>query len=593
MLSSEMLINTNSNLEEATALISKAQRSLISQLSSALKITEIVSYILVQRGIKNEEEARAFLSPTLRNHLPDPAKLKNSIPAIKLICESIQQNKYITIYSDFDVDGMTSASQLWTILKHAGAKLRYYVPDRQKEGYGLSISAIEKLHQEKTQLLITLDCGITNIKEVERAKDLGLDVIIIDHHELGENSPPADYIINPMQEDCGFFGQKLCTAGIVWLLSIILLKEIKNLNIGDSSLQTSSKDLLDLAAIGTICDMVPLLGVNRLIASRGLDLIRENPRPGIKAIQEVAQLPSGSRFSCTSIAYGIGPRLNATGRLADATTGMTLLTSTDSSESKKLAEKINNLNLERKSHEDHAREQCLDIASKFEAEIGEKPFAYTLYDSSFHVGVIGIAAQRMVEALKKPVAVLGKPQVNEKSDIIKGSVRSIGGFHVAGCLKNLSHYLVSHGGHKEAGGFSILEKNIESFSKEFHKEAKSYFKGVDPKENLRVDLEIDFKNITIQLVKELEQLAPFGIGNPSPIFHSKGIEIKHIQIIGTNHIKMELQDKDTIRNAIGWRMLGHPLLEKGNFVNATYSLEINTYKGISSVQLIIKELTKD
>ncbi len=569
---------------------SSRSNTIADRISAGLKLSPIVSKILVAREIDSIEEAKSFLNPTLRNDLPDPLSLKNAEKAAELIVKSIEAGDYITIFSDFDVDGISSASQLWILLKEAGAKLRYYVPNRMTEGYGLSSTAINKLHAEKTNLLITLDCGITNVKEVTLAKELGLKVIIVDHHEIGEKNPPADLIVNPMQKDCGFYGQKLCTAGIVWLLGILLIRKIKEQNPTLPNKFPSSKDLLDLAAIGTICDMVPLRGVNRLIASRGIDAIRQSPRIGIQAIQEVAQIPQGARFTCSSIAFGIGPRLNAAGRLEDANIGMSLLISDSPGDAKDIANKINSLNNQRKTHEEHAKSICADLAAELEEFLEEPPSAYTLYDESFHVGVIGIAAQRMVEQFSRPIAVLGK---SDDSNVAKGSVRSIGGFHVSETLNALSHLLIKHGGHKEAGGFSILEEHIPTFKKEFNELAKTFFNSEEPKIQLKIDQEIAFKEINIKLVKELEQLAPFGVGNPSPLFYTSNVEIAHIQIIGTNHVKMELIHDGVTRNALGWRMLGHPLLEQGNFINLAYSLEINTYKGISSVQLILKEITSE
>lgn len=560
------------------------------RISAELKISHILSHILTRRGIETPEQAKSFLHPTLRNDLSDPSKLKNAEAAVRHIVHAIKEKKYITIFSDFDVDGISSASQLWLILKDTGAKLRYYVPNRITEGYGLSEKAIRKLHAEKTNLLITLDCGITNYSEVHIAKELGLDVIIIDHHELGEKQPPADYIINPMQQDCGFSGQKLCTAGIIWLIGILLNKELeKSENLKSS---VSSKDLLDIAAIGTICDMVPLLGINRLIASRGIALIKEKARIGIKAIQEVAQLPQGDRFSCSHIAFGIGPRLNAAGRLDDATLGMNLLISQNESEAKSFAEKIHSLNEARKSHEEQVKSKCILLAKTFEEIIGEPPSAFILHDKSFHVGVIGIAAQRMVETFKKPTAVLGKPEEHGTSPIFKGSVRSFSGFHVAQTLKELSPLLITHGGHKEAGGFAIHEENILPFAKEFNSIAKKYFEEIPHHKETHVDDEISFKDINISLVKEIELLSPFGIGNPSPLFFTKGVVIEHIQVIGSNHIKMELSHDGVHRNGIAWRMLGNPALIQGTHIDIVYSLEINTYKGVSSVQLIIKEVNQ-
>ncbi|HMO18872.1 MAG TPA: single-stranded-DNA-specific exonuclease RecJ [Oligoflexia bacterium] len=565
-------------------------------IASDLRINYITAFILAQRGAGNTEEARAFLSPTLRHHLPNPATLKNAEQATDLIVSAIQNKKYITIFSDFDVDGITSASQFWHVLSAAGAKLRHYVPNRLTEGYGLSIEAVEKLHKEKTELLITLDCGITNVIEIKRAKELGLGVIVVDHHEIGPEIPPADIIINPMQDGCPFQEFKMATAGIAWLLCIILIKKLEEANQTVAPLP-SSKDLMDLAAIGTICDMVPLTGINRLIASRGLDAIRNAPRPGIKALKEIANLPFGQRFSCSHVSFGIGPRLNAAGRLEDASLGFKLLTSSGSEEVKKAASKIHRLNQERKSLEDHARDICLgmiDKANSTSIEIHNRmPAAYALFDESFHIGVIGIAAQRIVEVVSKPVAVLAPAEnlIDNKSyPLLKGSIRSIKEFHVAKALNELSHLLISHGGHAEAGGFSLIPENLNDFCKSFDEIAFEIFKNKPPEKSIKVDSLLAFKDISIQLVQELGSLAPFGIGNPSPLFLSTSVEIDHVQLIGENHIKMQLMQNGETRNAIGWRMRGHPEIIKGKTIDIIYSLELNTYKGISSVQLIVKDI---
>jgi single-stranded-DNA-specific exonuclease len=564
------------------------------KISTELGVHFVTSCILAQRGVGTVDEAKAFLSPTLRNNLPDPSGLKNAHDAVNRIYNSIKEKRYITLFSDFDVDGITSASQMWHVLAPAGAKVRHYVPNRMTEGYGLSVEAIEQLHREKTQLLVTLDCGITNCKEVARAKELGLEVVIIDHHEPGEKLPPADTIVNPMQNGCPFQPFKMATAGIAWLLCILLLRKIENEGTNSKNSLPTSKELIDLAAIGTICDMVPLTGVNRLIASRGLDSIRSAPRPGVKVLKEISQLPFGDRFSCSHVSFGIGPRLNAAGRLNDASLGFQLLISPPSQEIKDIAVKLNKLNLERRSLEEETRETCLSLAALSKTDSDGSPLsAFALYDDSFHPGVIGIAAQRLVEALGRPVAVMapGESVIHGNStSVIKGSVRSVPEFHVAKALSALTHLLHTHGGHAEAGGFTLLPENLASFRNEFNLLAKEIFKKTPPKKEINIDYIIPFKDITIQLVHEIQSLAPFGTGNPSPLFLTSNVVIEHLQLIGESHIKLQLNHDTVIRNAIGWRMRGHPLVLKNKRVDVIFSLEINTYKGISSVQLIIKEL---
>ncbi len=591
-MQTEELQDKGNNKLVHTQLIENENLHLSKIISNELGLHAITAELLLLRGINSPDQAKSYLNPTLRQDLPNPRLLKNSEIAVERIIRAIKNKEYITIFTDFDVDGMTSGSQLYLILSKAGAKLRYYVPDREKEGYGLSEYAVNKLHKEKTELLITLDCGISNVKEIELAKSLGLSVIVVDHHELGDKLPPADIIINPHQEGCRFKEEKLATAGIIWLLGIILLKELEHnkeeLALDLTNLPTS-KSLLDLAAIGTICDMVPLRGVNRLIAHKGIDSIRAVRRAGIEALIDIAGLPIGKRFACSHIAFGIGPRLNASGRINTADLGFSLLTSESMSESKKIAHRINNLNQERKALETHAKDVCFTEIEELIEPNKEEPFAYAIFDPSFHVGIIGIAAQRVVEKFYKPTAVMTLVE-SEGKRLIKGSVRSVRGFHVADALKSLSHLLINHGGHAEAGGFSLLEDNLEELLREFPRVAKDIFKGDTPQKLIKVDREIKFSDISIQLVQELQLLAPFGIGNPSPSFYTKNIEITSVQMIGDSHIKLELKDSTAMRMAIGWRMRGNTALFRGNTIDLVYSLELNTYKGVTSVQLIAKEV---
>lgn len=596
MQESQLQTNNNTYLKSVPLSIrenntNKESLILAKKISAELGIHPTTAHILVQRGVSSINEAKAFLKPTLREHLPDPSKLKSAELAVKIITNAIENNKYITLFSDFDVDGITSASQMWLVLEPAGAKVRHYVPDRKTEGYGLSADAIKKLADEKTQLLITLDCGISNAKEIELAKNLGLEVIVIDHHEVPPEIPKADCIVNPMQNDCSFKSHKLATAGIVWLISILLIKELKLIQNKEIKNLPNTKDLLDLAAIGTICDMVPLTGLNRLIASRGLDAIRTSPRSGIKSLIEVAQLPIGERFSCSSISFGIGPRLNAAGRLEDASLGFKLLTSPPSQFAKDTAMYLQKLNLERRKLEDETKEICLKLINE-ESELN-KQFAYALYHDSFHPGVIGIAAQRLVEKMHRPVAVMAPGEVTFNGNtlkVIKGSVRSIPEFNVVKGLAELSSILYNYGGHAEAGGFSLLPENLTKFQESFNQVAKQILENIEIKKLIRIDLELSFSDISIRLVQEINSLAPFGVANPSPVFITKGVEIEHLQLIGDSHVKLELKENGTVRNGIGWRMRGHPLLIKNKKVDLVYSLEINTYKGVSSVQLILKEI---
>lgn len=565
----------------------------VKQLSEALGISRVVAVLLLSRGIGDPKKVQEFLYPTLREHLPDPHQMKNLPQAAELILEFVHRKELITIYCDFDVDGLTSGSQLYLYLTALGAKVATYVPNRFVEGYGLACSAVERLAHAGTSLLVTVDCGITNHREIELAKRLGMKVVVLDHHQPGPTLPPADVVVDPAQEGCSFADHKLAAAGVVWLLLVVLRSSARKFSSNDEETLAAPdpKSFIDLAALGTICDMVPLRGLNRMIAHRGVESIRTDSRLGISALMEVAGVKNTPRFGAGHISFSLGPRINAAGRLEDGGQVITMLTSEKPAESKAIAEKLDRLNRQRQNIESEVKESCIEQL-RSAPELMKAP-AIAIYGEQYHAGVIGIAAQRLVEQYHRPAAVMAPGEVrigDEMARVAKGSVRSIEGFHVSDVLQSLDSLLLSHGGHAAAGGFTVLFDKLAAFKEAFVEEARQRLTAEMLHRKVFVDLSIGLDEITFDLAGELARLAPFGVGNPSPVFMSSGVRVDSISVLKQKHLRVRVSDGEVVRNAIAWNMFGNPLLRKNAKVDLAFQVELNTYQGVSSVQLNIKEV---
>ncbi|MCB0346522.1 MAG: single-stranded-DNA-specific exonuclease RecJ [Bdellovibrionales bacterium] len=566
---------------------SDAPRTAAQTIAEELKLSLVTAKVLVGRGLTTVEEAKSFLYPSLRDHLPDPRAILNVEAASARILDAVSARRQVTVYTDFDVDGLSSGSQLFLFLRALGAKVNHYTPNRFTEGYGLSQEAIETLTKAGTQLLITVDCGVSNSREIAAAKKAGIETIIVDHHQVHE-LPPADVVVDPAQEGCPFGEHELCAAGLVWMLLIVLRQDAEKLPAFAEVSIPSPKDFLDLAALGTICDMVPLIGLNRLIASRGIEALRETKRPGLAALKQAAGVENKKRFGCSHVSFGLGPRINAAGRLDDPGQVFELLTTGSQGKAKAIATKLNRLNAERKNIEEAVRQNCLD---KIEKQGLAESAAFAMFGEDYHSGVIGIVAQRLVEQYHKPSAVMGPGEDGE--DIVKGSVRSIRGFHVAEALQQLDDILLKHGGHAQAGGFSLERANLEEFQRRFIQCAAETLEPEDYVRFRTADAEVTIQDINFDVVSELASLQPFGIGNPAPLLIARDIRVDSVQSLGNGHLRLRLTDGASYVGAVAWRFRGHPLLAKGKKVSIAFQAEINNYRGMSSVQLNIREVWQD
>ena len=557
-------------------------------------LSKVAAKILVGRGLRTRSEIEGFLNPTLKAHLPNPTSVLNIVPAADLILSFVESKKQITIYTDFDVDGLSSGAQLFLYLEALGARVNSYTPSRFTEGYGLVMPALEKLVAAGTELLITVDCGISSHRELEFAARRGMRTVVIDHH-LPNGKCPADVVVDPAQEGCPFQDYKLCAAGLVWMMLIVLRQRLKEqaLERGKPLAKEppDPKSFLDLAALGTICDMVPLVSVNRVIAHRGIEALKTSKRPGLVALKQVSGIDNHPRFGAGHVAFNLGPRINAAGRLADANEVFRLLTTKDSLKARAIADSINRLNEQRRTVEDEVKQDCLEYLAA-NPEIASRA-ALALFGESYHLGVIGIVAQRLVEAFNKPAAVMapGEATISGKiCPVIKGSVRSVRGFHVADALQALSPLLVTHGGHAEAGGFSLLAENLVAFQQGFSELALGVLGVSSGVKTVRADLEVSLADVDFCLAEELQRFAPFGVGNPTPVLVTYGVDIQTTALIGEKHLKLRVTDGKYFHNVVAWSMYNHPLLRKGQRVNIAYVPEINSFNGVASVQLHLKEV---
>ena len=551
------------NLEEAA------------RIADRFGLGAITARILAARGYQADQRAENFLKPALKSGLPDPGGLKNLDKACDLIAKTLKAKKPIAICCDFDVDGLSGGAIVCHFLRSAGAQVEVFVPDRFVDGYGLNEAVVRKIAKSGFGLMIAIDYGTTNLAELALAKELGVATIVVDHHHVSSDLPPADAFINPQQEGCGFGEGMLCAAGLAWYLIIGLRHKLPQAK------KIDAKSYLDLACLGTICDMVPLLGVNRVIAKRGLELLAATERVGLQALKGVAGVQKS--VSCTHVGFGLGPRLNAAGRMVHGEVVIELLTTDDSDRAGKLARKLNKLNAERQDTEARIKELAVQQVEKKE----ELPWGLVIWDKEFHTGVIGLVAQRLVEIYYRPAVVIGSDQGK-----FKGSVRGISGFSVVEALSALGSYLQRFGGHEGAGGFSIAKEKIPAFVEAFNEECRCRLQGFELTPYIEADTEAGLEDITPGLIDELGSLAPFGIGNPAPSLLIKGLQVMDVRTLKNEHLKALLSDGRRNISGLMWRQRQHPALEAGAKVDVVCRPDKNLYAGHYQLQLNLQAVER-
>lgn len=544
------------------------------------KFPPILKQILFNRGLATDAEARAFLKAE-PNADTDPFQLIGMAATVDRICYALEKNEPIAIYGDYDVDGVTATALLVQALGALGGNVRGYIPNRFDEGYGLNKDALDSLKADGVKLVITVDCGIRSPDEALHARSLGLDLVISDHHHPdGENLPPALTVINPKQHGDPYPDKDLAGVGIAYKIVEALLQE-RGKKKDESSLFPLSS-LLDLVALGTVADLAPLVGENRVLVRRGLRQIRETKRQGLFSLAGVADIKI-DKVTAGNIGFMLGPRLNASGRLESALASFELLTTTDFMRAGQLAMQLDTQNRQRQALTRSMQEQAEAIA------MGEDPEAFLLFAAheDFNPGVVGLAASRLTELYYRPAIVAAK-----SAEETRGSCRSIPEFHITDALDLCKDLLVRHGGHAAAAGFTVRNENLPELVTRLKEIAKDQLGSKDLRQTLLADMEVPLSDLNFDALKHLAYLEPTGYGNPEAAFVSRNVKVKFARTVGSEgkHLKLTFEDeRGATYDSIGFR-LGHLKPDLPPRVDILYHLEANEYNGRTTLQLNLKDL---
>ena len=536
----------------------------------------ILRQILFNRGYATDADARAYLRAE-PNFDPSPFQMTGIQTTVERIRYALDHQEPIAIYGDYDVDGVSATALLVQALRAFGANIRGYIPNRFDEGYGLNNEALSALQAEGVRLVITVDCGIRSSDETAHARAIGLDLIISDHHQPADGDlPPAFAVINPKQVGDLYPDKDLAGVGVAYKLVQALVESIGK---GPEGFQAD--DLLDLVALGTVADLAPLVGENRILVRKGLQKMRETKRQGLFSLAAVSALPL-VRITATSIGFILGPRLNAAGRLESALAAFELLTTTDVKTAGDLAQQLNVQNRQR-------QEITRKIQAEAEAMVqADDPTADLFFavHPDFNAGVVGLAAARLVETYYRP-AVVG--QVS--ADTTRCSCRSIPEFHITEALDRCKDLLIRHGGHAAAAGFTVRNENLEALKARLKALATEQLRGQDLRQTLTADAEVPLSSLTSELLKHLEYLQPTGYGNPGAVFVSRDVRVTNSRVVGAEgkHLKLAVTDGRVTFDAIGFR-LGHLQPDLPLRVDVLYTFESNEYNGRTSLQLNLKDV---
>jgi single-stranded-DNA-specific exonuclease len=547
----------------------------IHSLARSLEISPLLASLLVQRGYDTPDRISFFLNPGLR-HLRPLEDWPGVDRAADILVESVLKKQKIAVWGDYDVDGITATVLLKEFFRGRGLNIDHYIPDRLQEGYGLNPEGIRELADRGVRTLITVDSGISNVHEVRLAAELGMRVIITDHHLPGDELPAADAIVNPKCGDCPC--PELAGVGVAFLLAAALNRKLD----GE---QLDIRNFLDLVALGSIADMVELTGQNRVLVKNGLLLLNKPKRLGIQALKEVSGLDDNANLGSGHVGFALAPRINAAGRLGRTQDALDLLLAEDWSTAQKKAGELDRLNQERKKLENNILEEARELARTRQERMG-----LVLFSPQWHHGVIGIVASRIVEEFNRPCLILAR-----QDGLLKGSGRSISGFDLFDGLREISPVLHSFGGHRMAAGLSIQEQKLEELENAFDSAVRNRLGDSLPDPEIVADAQVDFKQLTPELIRELDIMQPFGLGNSNPVFVSPALKVESVHLFGQGrHVGLELCDRDnglTFRGKI-WRR-GEEFKDlslQGREAVVAYRPKLETFRGLMSINLHINDI---
>ena len=536
----------------------------------------LIAQLLYNREITDPGEARSFLQGGELE--PNPFRLKGVTEAVSRLRRAIRRGEPIAVFGDFDVDGVTATALLVQTLSALGAKVQPYIPHRVEEGYGLQLEALRHLYRQGVRVLVTVDCGIRAISQIERARR-GLDIIVTDHHHVGVQLPPALAVINPKQPGCPDSLKDLAGSGVAFQLARALLRANARAPLGEPA-TLQEEELLDLVALGTVADVVPLIGENRVLVTRGLERLNQPQRAGLQALLNQAGVQAG-QVTAMSIGFILGPRLNAAGRLDTAMLSYQLLTSPSLEEAKPLAEKLEAINRDRQQLTRETLEQAQE-------QVMAEPLPPLLFAAheSYHPGVVGLVASRLAEEFYRPAVVV---KIGE--ELSRGSARSILEFHITKAFDECANLLERHGGHSAAGGFSIRNENLPAFREQLLTIAQRELEDKELVPKLDIDLEVELREVDWATQALVEQMEPCGKDNPRPLFLSRRVQLREARAVGRegHHLRLLLSDGRAVWHGIGFG-LGSWAGGLGDRVDIVYTIEVNEWNEERRLQLNVQDL---
>jgi len=558
----------------------KAPSPQAATLSESSGLSPLEAQILIHRGIADPHHVGSFLLPRLANLL-DPFLLKDMREAVELTLSAMERHDLITIYGDFDADGLTATALLFNFFSALGVPVHTYIPNRLTEGYGLHVQAVERIARRGSGLIITVDCGVANNQEIAFAANLGLKVVVTDHHQVEEGFTPLCPVVNPQRADCSFPYKHLTGVGLAFFLAVALRAALRERGAFAGRPEPNLKDYLDLVALGTVADMAPLVDQNRLLVKVGLDRIRTTRWPGIEAVSELAGLTLDT-LTAQDLAFRIAPRFNASGRLGDADIALTALTTHHPDRAKEVAKQLDRINGERQRLE---REVMEDIETRLPplADLASRR-ALVVTGAGWHRGILGIVASRLLEKYRRPVLVL-----DVEDGIAMGSGRSIPGFNLYKALRKLAPLLERFGGHKHAAGLALKVSNLEALRKEFENLAGEELSEEDLVHSVDVDAEVSLKDLDLETIRRFSAFAPFGPGNPEPLFYAGPCDVVESRVVGERHLKMKVRQNGAVVETIGFG-LAEPSPAPRGHIHFIFTPEIDRWQGQEKVQLRMIDL---
>lgn len=539
----------------------------IKEMAEKLKVKEVIARLLVQRGLDSPDKIRSFFHSDLQDQ-HDPFQMDGMETAVERVFKALDRNERMLIYGDYDVDGTTGAALLYMFFRKLGADVDFYLPDRLKEGYGISTTGVEFAEKNGYSLLISVDCGVSATKEIALASSKGIETIVCDHHEV-ESSPDAVAVLDPIKPGCSYPFKYLSGCGVAYKFAKAISTRLGKEHLPD--------EYIDLVAVAAAADVVPLVGENRIFVRAGFDAIARRPRAGIKALFRSSRVDP-SRLTTGQVSFNIAPRINAVGRLGDAKRAVELLITDNEDVAEEFAQVLEEENSHRKMLDEQTFSEARDLAVTMAAKN-----SLVLHKDSWHPGVLGIVASRIVETFYKPTLML-----STVDGVVRGSARSVVGYDIFAAIRKCSGMLLQFGGHKFAAGLALPRENLERFAETFERVVSETITDDMRTPVITVDADLDLTDVTSDFVKTLRMFGPFGPQNTKPVFRTRNVHMTESRIVGNNHLRMKLKANGVTFDAIKFKN-GENVVKPGTELDLVYSVDENHYAGNVYYQLQLKD----